>query len=751
MNPPPSEERIDRILDELSLPDKIALVDGRAGFPVGEDGRLVHPVAGHAESSLPPSGAIGTDGYVPANPLNGVPALHLCGAGVGLTDMYNQRAGLAQATVFPAPIGQTATWDPEITALFGRALAREAKAVGVNVLLAGACNLAVEPWCGRLFEYHGEDPLLSGVMVAGEVRGCQDEGVLASLKHYAANFCETGRFFVDMVIDERRLRHTELRVFETALEHCEPAAIMAAYNKVNGTYACEHPYLINQILKQEWGFDGWVMSDWGATHSTTASALAGLDQEFAMGQFYSDALAEAVGDGAVPVARLDDMVRRILRYALRLEPAEDPEPLDIAWSLDVAEHIARRSMTLLANDGVLPLQPDRSGSLLLIGGNADRAVLSGGGSASVRPRFGDPVNDAAEPVDAFLTVTWVPSSPLRTLRNALPGWDITYRAVDDPDLLEAAAAADLVVIMATQHACEGRDHDSLALPAGQDELILRVAAVNPDVVVVLQTGGPVLTGWADHVRAVLAAWYPGHRGAEALAAVLTGAENPSGKLPVTFPASADQPHHPHAPTVPIRPGCVRPERVPPHGDFSWVDPGFRLEYDQPVGYQWYDANGLAPAFCFGHGLSYTTFDYADLDVTVTDDGLRVTFLVSNSGEVAGREISQVYATLPTGAGEPPRRLAGWWGVDIEPRASEHVSIHVPLQTLAVWSVSAQCWMVPAGDHRIWVGRSSRDLPLSKEVGLTTSTLPCLADRIRSGRESGGPRPLAAEPAVRPRS
>lgn len=737
-----AESTVDAVVSRLSLAEKIHLVDGRSGFPVGEDGRMLHEVVGHPVESLPQPGAVGADGYVPALPGHGIPALHLCGAGVGLTDMYNQRPGDGGATVFPSALGVTASWDPELTRAFGRAVAAEARAVGINVMLAGACNLAAEPWCGRLFEYHGEDPLLSGTMVAGEIRGTQEAGVLASLKHYAANFCETGRFFIDTVVDERLLRHTELRVFETALELCDPAAVMAAYNKVNGSYACEQAELLDRILKQEWGFDGWVMSDWGAMRSTVPAALAGLDQEFPLGQYYSDDLAAAVAAGEVPEARLDDMCRRILRWALRL-PSEDRVPTDVAAALATAELLARRSITLLSNDGILPLPDERAGSLLLVGLHADRAVISGGGSATVRPRFGDPVNDPDVPVNPFRTVTWVPSSPLDALREALPSWRVEHRDPDADDLEDRAAAADVVVVMAYQHSCEGSDHASLSLPDDQDDLVTRLAAVQPRLVVVLQTGGPVLLPWRDRVAAILELWYPGHRGGEALAAVLTGAENPSGKLPVTFPASADQPQHPGPPTVPVRPGRERPAQVPPHGDHSWVDQPFEMTYDQPLGHQWYDARDLQPAYCFGHGLSYTTFGVTGLELRQSDRGLTVTVTVTNTGSVPGREVVQAYATLPPSAGEPPRRLVAWAGIDLLPGESRRTSMSVPWQDIAVWDVAAQRWHVEPGPHTIAAGSSSRELPVSAVVDLPHRPVASLAERRRA--RSHRPDPTTTDP------
>lgn len=729
---PWDHEAAKRIVASMTTSEKISLVDGRAGFPVGTDGELVtEPPGGLDRASYPAPGAVGCDGYTPAVDRLGIPALHLCGAGVGLTDMYTQRRDLAESTVFPSAMAQTASWDPSITYAFGAALAREARAVGVNVLLAGACNLAVEPWCGRLFEYHGEDPLLSGIMVAGEINGSQDEGVLASIKHYAANFQETGRFFIDTVVSERNLRQGELRVFETALEHCDPAAVMAAYNRINGTYACENGYLIGTVLKGEWGYPGWVMSDWGATHSTVASALAGLDQEFPMGHFFSQQLADAIQAGQVPESRLDDMCARILAPALTLPPAE-LVPLDVERSLAAAEQIAERSIVLLSNDGVLPLDPSTPGTVLLVGGNADRAVLSGAGSAAVQPRGGDPINGERTDYNAFNRVTWVPSSPLAALRAVMPAWEVEHLPTDDIDaVLNRARDVDLVVVVATQHTSEGSDLPDLSLPDEQDALIEAIADATDDVIVVLQTGGPVHTPWARRVRAVLEAWYPGHRGAQALASILIGAVNPSGRLPVTFPASSDQLVRPGPVPIPIRPGSERPEKVPPHGNFDWVDQPFEVRYDEPVGYQRYDQDGLVPAFCFGHGLSYSQFSSGEVTLTPESDAVVVEAELTNTGDVAGIEVVQVYVALPPEAGEPPLRLAGWSIEPLEAGASTRVTVRVPRHRLATWDVEAQRWQLQGGTYTFRVGASSRDLPRSATIDLPESQLPTLAERRRS--------------------
>lgn len=707
-----ADQRAVDLVARMTLDEKIQLVNGRVGWPVGPDGAFLRPPSDPQPAQIvPPPGAVGSDGFVPGIPRLGLPALHLCGASVGVTNLGRHREG-GVGTVFPAPIGQTASWDPEVPRLFGAALAREAAAQGINVLLAGATNLALEPRCGRLFEYHGEDPLLAARMVSGELIGTREGGVLASIKHFAANFQETGRFVVNSVVDERALRQGELLTFELAIEWARPAAVMCSYNKVNGTYASENRQLLTEILKQEWGYPGWVMSDWGATHSTVAAALAGLDQEFPMNEFFGARLAEAVERGDVPTERLDDMVHRIVRSMIDGGIVDAPRPtgpVDFAASREVAERIAERSIVLLRNDGLLPLAADDGLRIAVIGGHADVAVLSGGGSASMEPVGGDPVTPYARDRDMFTEPVWVPSSPVRALAAANPGGEVTYTPGGDLDAAVAAAAtADVAVVVATQWATEQHDLPDLSLPDGQDRLIEAVAAANPRTVVVLETGGPVLTDWSARVGAVLAAWYPGQRGGEAIASILFGAVTPSAKLPVTFPRSVDDLPHRHVVPVPVRPGHTAPDDPPPHDSFDWVQQPYDAVYDEglAIGYKWYDSRGIEPAFCFGHGLSYTTFRYADLDAVVDGNAVRVRVTVENTGERPGAEVVQVYAALPDGLGEPPRRLVGWGRVELAPGAARVVEVRVPAKSLAVW---AGRWTVPEGMYRFYAAASSRDI------------------------------------------
>ncbi|MEU6609523.1 glycoside hydrolase family 3 C-terminal domain-containing protein [Streptomyces shenzhenensis] len=475
---------------------------------------------------LPPPGALGSDGFVPGVPRLGIPDLQLIGAGLGVTNL--QRVPDRATTAFPSTLAQTASWDPAVSHAFGAALGAEARALGFNVLLAGAVNVAVEPRCGRLFEYRGEDPVLAGVMVAGELTGTQEQGVVASIKHFAANCQETGRFVVNSVLDECALRQGELLACEIGISRSGVGAVMTSYNKVNGACASENRYLLTEVLKQEWGFTGWVMSDWGATHSTVESALAGLDQEFFQHEHYGPALKDAVLRGAVPIDRLDDMVTRIVRtlntVGLLGNPPTPAASIDPQRGADVAQAIAEQGIALLKNErALLPLDPNRVRSVAVIGGHADIAVPCGAGSATVSPQGGDPVRGDANPAHAFPTEVWVASSPLESLRTAAPHTEFRYASGDDPAAAAAPAAeCDTAVVFAVQQASEHFDLPDLQLPADQAALIRTVAAANPDTVVVLETAGPVLTDWATEVPAVVEAWLPGQRGGQAIANVLLG-------------------------------------------------------------------------------------------------------------------------------------------------------------------------------------------------------------------------------------
>jgi beta-glucosidase len=709
-----SAVRAAALVSEMTRAEKIQLVTGFFGLPMSEDGQQIYPddTTTLPPDAMPPPGALGSDGFVPGVPRLGICDLQLVGSGLGVTNIAHIPGG--QSTAFPSVLAQTASWDPEIALAFGRALGREARAKGFNVMLAGAVNLAADPRCGRLFEYHGEDPLLAGTMVGRELDGTQDSGVVATVKHFAANFQETGRFVVNEVVAEQALREGELLAFELAVTGSRVGAVMTAYNRLNGIYATENRWLLTEVLKQEWGFDGWVMSDWGATHSTEASALAGLDQEFQLNEYYGPALEKAIEDGRVPAARLDDMVTRVLHSLIRVGVLDDPpqpNPGEPAGEMAVAREIADSGIVLLKNDNdLLPLSSASLRRVAVIGAHADVAVPSGGGAAAVDPLGGDPVSDPAH--TPFLrTSVWIPSSPLEALRQVAPDVEWVYDdGTDVQRACETAASSDVAVVFAVQHASEHFDLPDLALPDGQEELIAQVAGTNPQTVVVLETAGPITMPWIDSVPVVLEAWYSGHRGGPAIADVLFGVRAPAGRLPITFPRSVQQ--------LP-RPEIVRPPTADGHFDqgeltqLTIFDNG-QLTFDvdhvegAAMGYKWFQSRGLEPAFWFGHGLTYTSFAHTDPVVTVQNGAVSIRFVVTNVGDRAGVDVAQVYVQLPDAVDERHRRLVQWARVALQPGENREIELSIDGRLLSVWGIGDRSWHRPIGTYTFAVARSAGD-------------------------------------------
>ena len=492
-----------------------------------------------------PQGSIGSAGYVEGIPRLGVPALQETDAELGVANPGHIRRG-DEATAMPSNLALASTWDVAAARRQGEAVGAEARARGFNVLLGGAANLIRDPRGGRIFEYFSEDPLLTGRMAGAAIDGAQSRHVISTIKHFALNDQETDRVVLDARIDRAALRESDLLAFEIGVEQGRPGSVMCAYNQINGVYACENGWLLNDVLKGDWGYPGFVMSDWGAVHSTVRSALAGLDQESGDQldtQNFFDRLGRAVAKGEVPQARLDDMARRILTsiYALGLaDETAASAPADLAASDEAALAIEREGAVLLKNEGLLPLSADAR-RILVVGAHADRGVPSGGGSSQVVPRGGAALS---EPVGRNRAMIFDPSSPLDAIRRQFPRARVDY---DDGRLpgrtAKAAAGADAAIVFADQWLTETADAPDLSLPSGQDRLIETVARANPRTVVVLETGGPVLMPWIDETAAVLEAWYPGQKGGEAIAEILSGAVNPSGRLPLTFPSSESQLPH----------------------------------------------------------------------------------------------------------------------------------------------------------------------------------------------------------------
>ncbi len=671
-----------------------------------------------------PPGSVGAAGYVSAQPAYGIPALQENDAGVGVNNYpidvdargwpIGVRGAAGAATPLPSPLGMAASWNPRLAYAGGAMIAGEARAQGINLLLAGGVNLAREPRNGRNFEYFGEDPLLAGSMAGAEVRGIQSQHVISTVKHFLLNAQETDRLALSADLGERAMRESDLFAFELAIEQGHPGAVMCGYNKVNGIYDCSNAHLLNDVLKRDWKYPGWVMTDWGADHGVS-DALAGVDQ--VSGEDYADGaqgdgsfgapLMRAIASHALPYARLQDMAQRVLRSMIAnglLDAAPAPKPLDALADAQVAQNVAAQTLVLLKNaSGQLPLEAGVR-HIALIGGHADVGVLSGGGSAQVWPIGGAAIkpehpdlHDSASP-----WVVYDPSSPLQALRQRLPQTRIDYDDGRRPARAAALAkSADVAIVFATQWAAEGIDLPDLGLPEHQDALIEAVAAANPHTVVVLETGGAVRMPWLGKVAAVLEAWYPGARGGEAIADALSGAADPAGRLPTSFPQDESQ--------------LPRPR----------IGADDAVDYDiegVAVGYKWFDRQRSTPLFAFGYGLSYTHFGYAHLQLAKQDGRVTARFEVSNDGDRAGVDTPQLYVDMPPESGEAPRRLAGFGKIALRPGERRTLSLSIDPRLFAVFDAATDRWRIGAGRYTVELGHSSRELVLHDDIALSAASL-----------------------------
>ncbi|MGH9395194.1 MAG: glycoside hydrolase family 3 protein, partial [Terriglobales bacterium] len=542
------DQRADLLMAQMTLEEKLQMVHGMSGGRGrGAAAAAAAPTVEQLSARLSAARSNGGAGFIPGIPRLGIPDLQMADAAVGVT---RGAARGRYSTLLPSADALASSWDLHAAYDYGALIGRELRDQGYTMSLGGGVDITREPRNGRNFEYLGEDPILAGWLDGEAMRGLQDQHVLGDVKHYAFNDQETGRNVYNAVIpDPRAMRETDLLAFEIAVQDAQPAGVMCSYNRVNGDYACENRDLLNEVLKQSIGFKGYVLSDWGATHSTVKAALAGLDIEMPGATYFGAALAQAVAEGTVPMARLDDMVHRILRseFAVGLmdHPVATQVPDPFAGAA-VAERIADESIVLLKNaGGALPLA-STLGSIAVIGSHADVGVLSGGGSAQVNPPGGNAVAAPAPSPGRGGRggPQYFPSSPLAAIRALAPQAQVTFNSGDDPAAAAAAAqSAAAAIVFCNQPMSEGRDAATLALPGDQDALVAAVAAANPHTIVVLETGGAVTMPWLAQAPAVLEAWYPGIRGAQALAAILTGKVDPSAKLAVTFPKSdADLPH-----------------------------------------------------------------------------------------------------------------------------------------------------------------------------------------------------------------
>ena len=683
------DERAHELVKAMTLDQKIAELYGRGDFTY-----------------------YGAANDIPAVPALCIPELVFNDAGAGVGD------GQTGTTAFPDGIAQAASWDRNAQYTVGAEIGRQAWEKGIDVQLAPGVDIARSPLNGRNFEYTGEDPYLAGQTGVAEIRGIQSQHVVATVKHFALNDQETNRMSDSSDADERTMQEIHLPAYEAAVKQGHVGSVMCSYNRVNGTYACENRYLLRTVLDNQFGFKGWVMSDWGGTHSTVKAALNGLDQEqnITSGSYFNSNLKTAVQQHKVPMSVLNDMVFRLMRSLFAIgvfddppvaEPAASKADVDTPEAKAIALNAAEDGAVLLKNaNGALPIHG--TGKSIVVLGNAASPAgaqnyYQGGGSSKV-PIAG-PNPNVIDPVQGI------------TARASADGDTVTYSDATTASAAAAAASsADIAIVVMGDGASEGQDRQSLSMSNrtctlfgctpgsgdSPDAVIAAVAAANPNTVVVLQTGYPVTMPWLSKVRAVLETWYPGEQEGTAIASLLWGDVNPSGKLPYTFPKKLSD--------SPIRTKA----QYPGVNDQSGI-PHTKYTEKLLVGYRWYDAKHITPLFPFGFGLSYTSFRYSHLHVRPTKSGASVTFTVTNTGARSGADVAQLYVFDPRSVGEPPKQLKGYAKVFLQPGQSQTVTLALNPRSFSYWNVRVHNWRIAPGCYGIGVGDSSRALPLHGRV------------------------------------
>ncbi|TCN40524.1 beta-glucosidase [Kribbella orskensis] len=640
-------------------------------------------------------------------------------------------SGSVPATCFPTASALASSFDTDLLYRVGEALGRECRAEQVGVLLGPGVNIKRSPLCGRNFEYFSEDPLVAGVLAAAAVRGVQSQGVGTSLKHFAANNQETDRLRVSADVDERTLREIYLPAFERVVTEAQPWTVMCSYNKINGTYASQHHWLLTEVLRDEWGFEGMVVSDWGAVADRVAALAAGLDLEMPPNLQTSDAqIIEAVQSGALDEAVLDTAVTRVLNLVDRTT-TDKGDPLDLEAHHALARAAARDCLVLLRNDDtILPLTPEPGSTLAVIGEFARTPRYQGAGSSQVNPTKVETALDELTRAAEGVTVAFAAGFGLGT-------------TADDESLaqeaVELASRAHTVVAflgLPASDESEGFDRDHLDLPASQTALVVRLVAANPRLVVVLANGSAIrLDGWEHHAKAVLETWLGGQAAGGAIADVLLGTANPSGRLAETLP--------------------LRLEDNPSYLNFPGDSGHVRYGEGVFVGYRGYDALAREVSYPFGHGLSYTTFEYADLVVEQTgshaagDLAISVKCNVTNTGQRAGKEVVQLYVGAPDASvARPIRELKSFAKVDLAPGETTQVELMLGSRDLSYWSELHHRWVLEAGRFDLAVGASSRDLRLTTSLDVDTPPVAAPLDDSSSLQEwladpIGGPLLLAS--------
>jgi len=685
------DKRADLVMQQMTLDEKLQLVHG-TGWGVLREG-----------DPVPPRSNLGA-GYVPGIDRLHIPDINLADSATGVRMAALQSR---YATLLPSPLALAATWDPDAALLYGAVIGRELRDQGFNMSIGGGVDLAREPRNGRTWEYAGEDPILAGTIVGTLAKGVQSQRVMGDIKHYAVNDQETGRNILNAIMDRRALRESDLLAFQIAIGIAHPAGVMCAYNKVDGDYACENDYLLNQVLKKDFAFKGWVLSDWDGTHSTVKAVRNGLDMEMPSGDYLGEPLKKAIQSGEIPAFRLDDMVHRILRSMFAAGVIDYPtmprRVVDPFRGRDEAQHIAEQSIVLLKNaDSILPLSAVRVHSIAIIGSHADVGVLSGGGSAQVDAPGGNAINP--QPGGAqWQQPVYFPSAPLRYIQEKAPAADVQYDSGENPASAAALAKnSEIAIVFVNQYMTEGRDSETLSLPDHQDALVSDVAAANPHTIVVIESGSTIAMPWLSSVKAVVATWYPGIGGGQAISNILFGDVNPSGKLPITFAKSEADLPHPQIVGMDLERQAMANKQPLPAFDVHYTE-------GAKVGYKWFEAEKKQPLFPFGFGLSYTTFEFSN--IKVDEKQRQVTVTVKNTGKRAGAEIAQVYVELPSAANEPFKRLVAWQRLDLQPGESQTISLPLNSLYLSIYDDQKNDWQLLPGDYKILAGSSSQQTPL----------------------------------------
>jgi beta-glucosidase len=642
----------------------------------------------HGVKPIPIKGYVG---YVPANSRLGIPALTLADGRAGVGN------DARDITLLPAPIAAASSWDLGLMNDYGKTLGEEQWKKGANVALAPSIDVVRVPEWGRTFESYGEDPYFNGQMAVSEIKGIQSQGPIADANMYLTMNQESNRFKEDSIVDERTLQEIYLPPFKMAIQKGNVGTIMCAYVKTNGAYSCESAEFLNDILRKQLKFDGWIMSDWGATHSTVAAANNGLDQQMPDDEFFGGALKAAVLNGKVSQQVIDIHIRAILVPMFRQGLFDKPP--SGSWSANARspQHdafsrlVAEQGTILLKNSqGVLPLSTKMSIAVIGEAGSTKPKVEGGGSSGVIAPY-------AVSPLDGLQ-------------KRAGTGARVLYADGSDPTAAASTAHnADVAIVFVHTDETEGSDRPDLKLPGNQDRLIAAVAAANKKTIVVLDTGGPVLMPWVDEIAGLLEAWYPGQEDGNAIAAVLFGDVNPSAKLPLSFPRTAIQ--------------------IPTAQKEQWPGVDGRSIYSEnlKVGYRWYDSTKTAPLFPFGFGLSYTTFQLNHLVVAPmtlnTTSGrvperVKAKVDVTNTGIRDGAEVIQAYVEQPSQNGEPPHQLRAFAKVQLKAGETKPVSLTFDDHSFSVFDPSLHRWRTPDGVYEIVVGTSSRDLPLHARITIT---------------------------------